>query len=142
MHHFFGHRFWFTHLSPEQRQQVARTHQHLLVRAWQLWLSWGVIGASWAWFLFAAMRRWNHRPSILPASDDWMLSWQTLALIEMPAILLAALVIDPMSRRLYRCALLLNNLCSNCGYDLRASGARCPECGRCRDGTTPAPDQK
>jgi len=49
--------------------------------------------------------------------------WSLAALGALPSL---ALIVKHAQRR----RLLAKNLCPACGYDLRASAERCPECGR------------
>jgi hypothetical protein len=85
-------------------------------------------------------RRWlgfEWTDSLYPLSDSkTSLSFRmpTYRLIAAPywavSGLLAALLIRPVLTLVRRRARLRSGLCPNCGYDLRESPSRCPECGR------------
>jgi hypothetical protein len=81
-----------------------------------------------------SMRAWywwaRHRD--VPASPrtplvEWVVSpvWLLAAVSPLPLLRLAAWAVTLRLRRLRR----KGNLCLNCGYDLRATPGRCPECG-------------
>ena len=57
--------------------------------------------------------------------------WAVLTFVLIGTLLLAYTAIR-QKRRKKRSS---SGLCSNCGYDLRGSGATCPECGTSRSGS-------
>jgi hypothetical protein len=67
--------------------------------------------------------QWHRRLDVAKASAPWWAITATLAL--MPLVWLTAFI----SRALRRRQRISRGLCRACGYDLRASGGRCPECG-------------
>jgi hypothetical protein len=58
-------------------------------------------------------------------------SWLVVVVTTMPAALWTARVVTRVLRRRNR---LRNGLCVSCGYDLRGTADRCPECGAKPDG--------
>lgn len=62
--------------------------------------------------------------SIVPESQKWFAIryWHLALLLSLPPTLLIA-------RLLRRRRRVVRGLCTHCGYDLRASPDRCPECG-------------
>jgi hypothetical protein len=64
-------------------------------------------------------------------------SVQDWALVVLAALIPAARVVG-FGRKLYRRTRMLAGSCPACGYDLRATPDRCPECGRA---TSPAADR-
>jgi hypothetical protein len=79
--------------------------------------SWHNAGVTYIWDLYSG--RTSSRDLLFPI---WM-----LAAIPGVFSLLCWIAYCRLSRRQYR---LKNNLCMKCGYDLRASEERCPECGK------------
>jgi hypothetical protein len=67
--------------------------------------------------------QWHRRLDVTKASASWWSITTTLAL--MPLVWLTAFVRRALRRRQRQS----RGLCRVCGYDLRASGGRCPECG-------------
>jgi hypothetical protein len=68
--------------------------------------------------------KWNQVDGSLTTEDSWIVfpHWMAVALFGLtPAVWLATFV-----RKRRR---LANGLCRHCGYDLRATPDRCPECG-------------
>jgi hypothetical protein len=70
-----------------------------------------------------------------PASNNVMFSAGTLAFrvafvpLWMPVVITAAFPLLTVRRMAYRAAARRRGLCPRCGYDLRATPDRCPECG-------------
>jgi hypothetical protein len=64
--------------------------------------------------------------SIVAASVDWNIAVNTLVFLISPVRYMARSILS--RRRLERAR--RSGLCLSCGYDLRASKDRCPECGR------------
>jgi hypothetical protein len=62
---------------------------------------------------------WGRKPSI---AEVWAPTWAVIALTLMP---LTILVTDHIRRS----RLIGTGCCHRCGYDLRATPDRCPECG-------------
>jgi hypothetical protein len=73
--------------------------------------------------------QWHRRLDVAKASAPWWAITATLA--GMPLIWLAAFVRRALRRRQRQS----RGLCRVCGYDLRASGGRCPECGEAAGAT-------
>jgi hypothetical protein len=68
-------------------------------------------------------RTWNLAPfSVHNYSTLWLPLWPALLLCMLPLLLA---VRGPIRRRVRR----RRGLCTNCGFDLRASAGVCPECG-------------
>ena len=75
--------------------------------------------------------RWFPAPALGLASLPQIV-WMIFFAVALPGISPgshAALVMTPLMRRNYRLAVSENGLCPICGYDLRATPDRCPECG-------------
>jgi hypothetical protein len=113
---------WFSAKSPEPFAFPTS--------AWQVkpppGISINVRGFDWLGFGFGTL----HSRSV--NGPDWSLRGQTSA--KIPHWFIALILIAPpllILRRL-RCLRrrLAAGLCPGCGYDLRASKDRCPECGR------------
>lgn len=84
-----------------------------LPASWKLWDS--PIPARMAYLEV----RFVHDPN---AWCLWLPHW-------LPMLLLSGLPIWQLVRRSRQRGRVARGLCVNCGYDLRASGERCPECG-------------
>jgi hypothetical protein len=71
-------------------------------------------------FLGAALFSWSHGKEA---------AWIVLIPCWMPVAILGGVAFFVLARRLYRRRRYKPGLCRKCGYDLRASPERCPECG-------------
>src|SRR5688572_20967608 len=71
--------------------------------------------------------RFSTRPH--PSGLDWVVQFPAWAAIA-PAIVPLAAKVDARLRRARSRRMIKAQLCPACGYDLRASKDRCPECGR------------
>jgi hypothetical protein len=75
-------------------------------------------------------------------ADTWGVlpdSWSVpLLIIGLPVVLLFNLAVYRWGKQRKRAAA---GLCGTCGYDLRASPGRCPECGALHDGQQPPHNQ-
>ena len=69
----------------------------------------------------------NEKGPVFRADPIWRVpyGWVTTLALVLPSCQLLAL----LARRRRRARRIENGLCSGCGYDLRASSAKCPECG-------------
>jgi hypothetical protein len=111
---------------------------------------WGEIsGWHWGDFEWRSYRvvRGIHKPppGVTYALTRWQAPWWSLAVLEFGSLALWWLLWFVPLRRTRRWA--KEGRCPRCGYDLRASPDRCPECGTLRataslpsnTGRTPAP---
>jgi hypothetical protein len=133
---------------------VASFGEHSLYSSRQM------IGADPGWSVFMSRGRMvasRHHPISnyisIPAEPTWRngggfsyerstMSGQVmaehLAIPTYPLVVVTGLVLAWRMRRLRR--IPIAGCCANCGYDLRASPGRCPECGR-STATLPAGDE-
>lgn len=82
---------------------------------------------------FFCLERWSDFPSFAEGpgttQQEW---WLPCAVVLAPLSIAPALWLSSAYRRRTlrrRAALVANNGCVACGYDLRATPVRCPECG-------------
>ena len=82
---------------------------------------------------------------VVPAIGLVYFGWQVpeiglrlAALVATPIVLLAALGWNDRRRDARVARLRAARICLHCGYDLRATPERCPECGRHVEDVTPA----
>ena len=64
-----------------------------------------------------------------PSGRDWFLEFPS-GLLFSPALLPVAMKMDRRLRSRRQRRMIRARVCPGCGYDLRASNDRCPECGR------------
>jgi hypothetical protein len=80
----------------------------------------------WVWTWRTGMFSFGHRETFWESVCDYALPWMPLILGA--AFYLAVAWWNPKSKRVEK------DICANCGYDLRATPDRCPECGVTRVG--------
>jgi len=68
-------------------------------------------------------------------SEDWLMGWRVWIPYWLLVIIFLLLPIYGGYRRIRYGKRIATNCCPSCGYDLRASPERCPECGRPTDPT-------
>jgi hypothetical protein len=83
-----------------------------------------IVEGDWLWHLGS----YRGRLDIVPDNSffEWKISYWKVALIW---ALVAAISVLPSHRRLFGHKHATLELCLKCGYDLRATPERCPECG-------------
>ena len=81
-------------------------------------------------FYFAGTHANHHRLTTPPFSNEiWYVyvpCWQVVSATALLPLIWLVVWHPPKRRQAFRAA---NGLCMTCGYDLRASSDRCPECG-------------
>lgn len=92
----------------------------------------GALRMQWAWDAFRFS--WSTQRRVTNASNGPVrITTRELSTPYWPLVLLAGIAPAVWLRRTYRAHRLAvfarRRLCSHCGYDLRASPGRCPECG-------------
>ena len=88
---------------------------------------------GWSWFRPTADRGWGGfryragRLGVFSNLRQWVVPFWALAAVLGPA---GAIALLHLRRRLREWRMRGENRCVGCGYDLRATPDRCPECGR------------
>jgi hypothetical protein len=111
-------------LPPGEAARIVASNEMLLAQ--QGWCWWG-FGSMKTSFAQNARMPWIR----LPSNDVVQETYRVVAIPDWAIVLLTLgipikFAIGPVRRR-YRQA--HSGYCANCGYDLRASPERCPECG-------------
>jgi hypothetical protein len=74
--------------------------------------------------------RWIDTDVVLPLARPHVRAWAVSVPHWFPAAVFGLISLSAVPRWMRMSRRLRKGLCSNCGYDLRASIARCPECGK------------
>ena len=111
-------------LVPGEAARIVASNETLLAQ--QGWCWWG-FGSMKTSFAQNARMPWVR----LPSNDVVQETYQVVAIPDWAIVVLSLVIpikyaIGPVRRR-YRGA--HSGYCAKCGYDLRASAERCPECG-------------
>ena len=83
-----------------------------------------IVEGAWLWHL----ESYRGGLDILPDASfyEWQISYWKVVLLW---VLIAAISVLPRYRQFFVGKRAMTGLCRKCGYDLRATPDRCPECG-------------
>jgi hypothetical protein len=113
-----------SHLPKETRKAIFWDQVRLDIRTWQTWVSGLVFGALDIGADVVAHRFY----SVFAVTDQF--SFFIVRIVGLMVALACSLVIVvPSSQRNRRRVWLSHRICPACGYDIRATPDRCPECG-------------
>lgn len=117
----------------ERRELLRKT----LWKAWLHWQTWAALAVSWLLPYSGGIVAFKVLGPMVPPSALFAPHGPLiiLAIIWLPALLLGAvgcLIFDQTFKRMLRRHLpdVVPTRCRACGYDLRATPDRCPECGQ------------
>ena len=105
-------------LPPLSEEQKAANK----LRLEAMYPHWTVIG-------FRTFDFYRGLPRFSDLGGGFLKGWSVLIPLWIPALLFSAPFLLPLPRRWRRRKRKKLGLCLECGYDLRASKERCPECG-------------
>jgi hypothetical protein len=114
--------FAISHLPKETRIVIGRQLTRRLLRTWQLWLGWalGLVAGYESFFMLGSpLLKAPTVPGVLGLA----------AIYSITAFATLSTVCIPSFERNRRNVWLNHGICPDCGYDLRATPDRCPECG-------------